>query len=232
MTVLRRLHSDESGFTITELLVTLIVGMVILMAAFMVLDHSTSLSQEISNRQDALQRGRQAMERIVRDLRSQVCLGDVKEPITVAESNRVTFYSDLSDGSKLPEQRSIRYDPVKKDIYEDIYLGDGVYPNLTFTGPPETRPLVSGVEPILDGGTPRPILRYYAFDPSGAPGDFEQLPAPLTTANAIRVVLVKVGFVVLPDRKRPDNRNATTLESDIFVRIADPSLPLEGPQCI
>jgi hypothetical protein len=37
---------------------------------------------------------------------------------------------------------------------------------------------------------------------------------------------------VLPDRKVPKNREATTVESDVYVRIADPSRPLEGPQCI
>ena len=60
------------------------IGLVLLMAAFLLLDRATAVSQEIANRQDALQRGRGAMEAIVRDLRSQVCLGDEKEPITQA----------------------------------------------------------------------------------------------------------------------------------------------------
>ena len=229
---LRRLQSDESGFTLIELLTAMTIGLVLLMAAFLLLDRATAVSQEIANRQDAVQRGRAAMETIVRDLRSQVCLGDEKEPITAAEDNRVTFYIDTSDGSKNVHQRTIRYDPVTKNIYEDIYIGSGVYPDLVFGAPSETRLLVSGVDPILDNGVPRPVLRYYAFKQGGVPGDLQLLSAPLSAGDAISTVLVKVGFTVLPDRKVPKNREATTVESDIYVRIADPSRPLEGPQCI
>jgi prepilin-type N-terminal cleavage/methylation domain-containing protein len=229
---LRQLRSDESGFTLIELITSMTIGLLLLMAAFLLLDRATAVSQEIANRQDAVQRGRSAMETIVRDLRSQVCLGDEKEPITLADNNRVTFYIDTSDGTKDVHQRSIRYDPATKNIYEDIYIGTGVYPDLVFGAPSETRLLVSGVEPILDGAVPRPILRYYAFKPGGVPGDLQLLTAPLSVNDAISTVLVKVGFTVLPDRKAPKNREATTVESDVYVRIADPSRPLEGPQCI
>jgi prepilin-type N-terminal cleavage/methylation domain-containing protein len=226
------LRSDQSGFTLVELVTAMTIGLVVLMAAFLLLDRATSVSQEISNRQEALQRGRLAMEKIVRDLRSQVCLGDEKEPITAADSNRITFYIDTSDGSKAVHQRTIRYDAATKNIYEDIYIGTGTYPDLVFGAPSQTRLLVSGVDPILDNGVARPVLRYYAFNIGGTPGDLRQLSAPLSTNDAISTVLVKIGFTVLPDRKVPKNREATTLESDIYVRIADPSRPLEGPQCI
>jgi prepilin-type N-terminal cleavage/methylation domain-containing protein len=233
VTRLRKLHSQQSGFTLVELLASMAIGLVILMAAFTLLDQATSVSQEISNRQEALQRGRQAMETIVRELRSQVCLGDEEEPITTAENNQVRFYIDLSDGSKDPHQRTIRYDPATKSLYDDIFLGSGLYPALVFgTTPNETRRIASKVEPIVDNGVPRPIFRYYAFNPGGQPGDLTQLTTPLSINDTIRVVLVKVGFVVLPDRVTPKSREATTLESDVYVRIADPSLPQEGPQCI
>lgn len=113
------LHSDESGFTLIELLAAMAIGLLVLMAAFMVLDRATSVSKEIADRQDAVQRGRQAMELIVRDLRSQVCLGDETEPITVAADDRVTFYAGLSDGSTPVEQRTIRYDAASKTMVED-----------------------------------------------------------------------------------------------------------------
>lgn len=229
---LRTLRSDESGFTLVELVTAMAIGLALLMAAFLLLDRATAVSQEIANRQEALQRGRQAMETIVRDLRSQVCLGDEKEPITYADGNRVTFYIDTSDGSKQVHQRSIRYDAVTKSIYEDVYYGSGVYPDLVFGSAAETRLLASGVEPILDNGVARPFLRYYAFRQGGVPGDLQLLAAPLSTNDAIRTVLVKVGFTVLPDRKVPKNREATSVESDVYVRIADPSKPLEGAQCI
>jgi prepilin-type N-terminal cleavage/methylation domain-containing protein len=231
---LSRLRSDQSGFTLVELVTGMAIGLTLLMAAALLLDHATALSQEVANRQESLQRGRQAMETIVRDLRSQVCLGDETEPITVADNNVVTFYIDLSNGSSNPQRRTLRYDAATKRIYEDIYIGTGVYPNLVFGATPSsTRLIASNVIPIADaGGVNRPIFRYYAFKAGGQPGDLEALAAPLSTDNAVRVVLMKVGFTVLPDRKVPKTREASSVESDVYVRIADPSRPLEGPQCI
>jgi hypothetical protein len=54
----------------------------------------------------------------------------------------------------------------------------------------------------------------------------------LVPNDAVRTVMVKVGFVVRPERKAPKNSEKTTLESDIYVRLADPSRPLEGPRCV
>lgn len=229
---LHRLRSDESGFTLIELLVAMTIGLLVLFAAFVLLDRATAVSQELANRQDALQRGRQGMETIVRDLRSQVCLGDETEPITVAQNDKVTFYVDLSDGSTPVGQRTIRYDAASKNLYEDLYVGTGVYPDLVFGAPSQTRLLVAGIQPIVDAGVTRPVLRYYAFNPGGAAGDLTLLATPLVPNDAIRTVMVKVGFTVMPDRVTPKSTEATTLESDIYVRLADPSRPLEGPRCV
>src|SRR5262245_26341607 len=95
---LRRRASDESGFTLIELLAGMMVGLIVLMAAFMLVDHATEASQAIANRQDAVQRGRIAMERVTRQLRSQVCLGEETEPITAGNANSVTFFADLKIG--------------------------------------------------------------------------------------------------------------------------------------
>jgi prepilin-type N-terminal cleavage/methylation domain-containing protein len=230
---LRALRSDESGFTLVELVTAMAIGLVILMAAFLLLDRATAVSQEIANRNEALQRGRLAMEKIVRDLRSQVCLGDEKEPITFADANKVTFYIDTSDGTQPVHQRTIRYDAATKSIYEDIFIGTGVYPDLVFSATPNsTRVLATKVERLVDGGVTRPFFRYYAFNVGGAPGDLRQLASPLNVNDAISTVMVKVGFAVLPDRISPKTREATSVESDIYVRIADPTMPQEGPQCI
>ena len=184
---LRALRSDESGFTLVELVTAMAIGLVILMAAFLLLDRATAVSQEIANRNEALQRGRLAMEKIVRDLRSQVCLGDEKEPITFADANKVTFYIDTSDGTQPVHQRTIRYDAATKSIYEDIYIGTGVYPDLVFSATPNsTRLLASKVERLVDAGVTRPFFRYYAFNAGGPPGDLRRSPrrCPSTTRSA------------------------------------------------
>jgi type II secretory pathway pseudopilin PulG len=229
----RRLRRDESGFTLVELLTAMTIGMLLLFASLMLLDHSTALTKQITDRQDAVQRGRQAMELMVRDLRSQVCLGDETEPITVARDDRVTFYADLSDGTTDVQQRTIRYDAATKRLIEDIHVGTGTYPDLVYpAAPTRSRLLLANVEPVVDAGVPRPILRFYAFRDGGVPGDLEQLATPLIPDDAIRTVMVKIAFVALPDGVRPRSQDATMLESDVYVRLADPSTPTEGPRCI
>jgi prepilin-type N-terminal cleavage/methylation domain-containing protein len=232
----RRLRRDQSGFTLTELLAAISIGVILLMAAFTLLDRASSASQEISDRQDAVQRGRQAMELVVRQLRSQVCLGDEEEPITYATGDQVTFYADLSDGSKNIQRRTLFYDAASKNLIEQIYPGAGEYPLLSFSSTPaEERVIARRVEPIRDGGAPRDFFRFYGFKLGGGPGELEQLRNggnDLTADQKASTVLVKVGFVVLPDRERPRDRDALTMESDIYVRIADPSKPAEGPACI
>ena len=229
----RRLRRDESGFTLVELLTAMTIGMLLLFAALMLLDHSTALTKQITDRQDAVQRGRQAMELMVRDLRSQVCLGDETEPITVAQNDRVTFYADLSDGTTDVQRRTIRYEAASKSLFDDIHVGTGTYPTLVYpAAPTRSRVLLANVMPVVDAGVPRPIFRFYAFREGGVPGDLELLTAPLVPNDAIRTVMVKIAFVVKPDGRQPRSQDATMLESDVYVRLADPTTPSEGPRCI
>jgi len=229
----RRLRQDESGYTLTELLMAMLVGMVILMAAFMLIDRASTVSAEISDRQEAIQRGRASMEHITRQLRSQVCLGDRIEPITFGSANRVEFYADLSDGSKNVEKRTIAYDPAAKTITEQVYPGIGTYPDLTFAPTPaETRVILSKVEPAHVGSTPQPFLRYFAFNTGGVPGDLRELSVPLTAGTASSVVVLKVAYQARPEGARSLDRDATTFYNDVYVRLADPLNPSEGPRCI
>jgi prepilin-type N-terminal cleavage/methylation domain-containing protein len=235
---LRALRSDESGFTLVELLTAMTIGLVVLMAGFLLLDRATSASVEVADRQDAVQRGRLAMERITRQLRSQVCLGDETEPITYGDDDQIVFYADLGAGSlngDTVERRRLTL--VEADgeatIIQDIFQGSGTYPALTFESTPtESEVLLRKAGRLVDGGADRPFLRYYGFREGGAPGDLEQFSTPLSADDATNTVMVKVGFAAMPDRASPRDRDATGFEGDVYVRIADPSKPQEGPQCL
>jgi prepilin-type N-terminal cleavage/methylation domain-containing protein len=226
-------HADESGFTLVELLVAMTVGLLILFAAFFLLDYSTSLSKEIADRQDGVQRGRRAMEDMTRQLRSQVCLGDVTEPIKYGDDRAVTFYADLSDGSRNVEQRTLVYDGGARAIVEQVHPGSGTYPDLTFAATPATtRGLLENALPAVEGGAPQPLFSYFAYREGGVPGDLEQLPVPLSATDASRVVMIKIGFTALPAQAQARDDDATTFYSDVYVRLADPARPAEGPRCL
>jgi len=220
--------------TLVELVVSLSIGLIVLMAGFTLLDRSVSASHEIADRQEAIQRGRQAMELITRQLRSQVCLGETAEPITYGDGDTVIFYADLSDGSSNVERRTLSYvapsGGVSGRLTEKVEPGTGVYPDLTFTTEPAVdRVLLTGVEPVSES---TPVFRYYTFNEGNPTGDLVELPAPLSATDASRTIMVRVSFLTLPDRLKPDERDASSLDDGIYVRIADPSRPLEGPRCL
>jgi prepilin-type N-terminal cleavage/methylation domain-containing protein len=232
---LRHLRSDESGFTLPELLTAMGVGLIVLLAAAMVLDSSVSTSNEIADRQDAVQRGRLSMEVVTRELRSQVCLKDAR-PITYGDDYTVSFYANLSNDSDKADLRTLRYEAGEKRLYEDIYEGIGTFPDLTFPASHmSTRHIVSAIVPVKDGPDTRPMFRYYRYVVGGTPGQLQELNTPLSTSDEQRVVLIKAAFVALPERTAEfagADQDATTFETDVYVRLADPTKPAEGPRCL
>jgi prepilin-type N-terminal cleavage/methylation domain-containing protein len=237
VSALHRRLSAQNGFTVVELLVAMSIGTIVLMAAFMTLDRSNQLQAEVADRADALQRGRLALELATRQLRSQVCLGEATEPITVGQPTTISFYADMSDGTRNPEKRQLTFDSTAKTLVENRYTGAGTYPNLTFSATPSsTRVIGTGLAPVKVSGVDQPIFRYYAWRDGGQPGEMEELATPLTTTDVARTVMVKVTFVAQPRRLRSTtaikNQDATTLENQAYIRSADPSKPKEGPKCL
>jgi prepilin-type N-terminal cleavage/methylation domain-containing protein len=236
---LRQLNSDESGFTLPELLTAIVIGMVVLMAAFMLLDRTVASTARISDRQEAVQRGRLTMELITRQLRSQVCLAD-DTPILAGDDNSVRFYANLSSNPNTAQQRALRYVASEKRIYEDVYNGTGTYPALTFPSSPTTskellRPVAQANEKVGSTMVARPIFRYYRYNPLKTTGELQQLATPLTATTTSQVVMVNIAFATLPIRKverTTDVKDATTFASDVYVRQADPTKPTEGPACL
>ncbi|MBA3262580.1 MAG: prepilin-type N-terminal cleavage/methylation domain-containing protein [Thermoleophilaceae bacterium] len=232
MRVIRRprLH-DERGFSLPELLVAMFIGLVILLAAFMLLDRTISASGQVADRTEALQRGRLALNLITRQLRSQVCVGSAA-PIVSASDNSVSFYADLGDGTQPIKRRTLTFDPATDTATESVITGAGTYPALTFTSAPTTAPLLTNVQQIMDGATARPIFRYYGYKVGGAVGELESLGNSVSAADLKRVALIKVGFRAFAARNLTNDADSAVLEDDVYVRVAVPTDIQGGPTCI
>jgi hypothetical protein len=179
------------------------------------------------------------MELITRQLRSQVCLA-ADTPILAGDDNSVTFYANLSSNQNSAQKRALRYVASEKRLYEDVYNGTGTYPALTFPASPTTskellRPVAQADEKVGSTMVPRPIFRYYRYAPATTTGALQQLTTPLTATTTAQVVMINVAFATLPIRKverTTDVKDATTFASDVYVRLADPTKPTEGPACL
>ena len=231
--------SDERGFTLIEMLVAMSVGMVILLAAFMLLDRSFTAAGQIADRQDALQRGRQTMELLTRQLRSQVCIGTANVPMVQGLDNSVTFYGNLTENSQSVTKRTLTFDPLRRRTPGRSRSRSSPGPRtprtrMAFTGAATTTTLMTNVKQVQDGAplSTGPSSSTTASRRDCPKGDLELLTTPLSTADLGRVALIKIAFRSFAIRPIADDGDSTDLENDVFIRISDPTEVAEGPQCI
>jgi prepilin-type N-terminal cleavage/methylation domain-containing protein len=228
---IRRRLADERGFTLVELLVSTTIGVVVLLATFAIFDSALLAQNRVEDRTDSIARGRTAMEQIVQQLRSQVCLGPGLPAIEYGDDNEVRFYADLANTTFVPERRILSF--AGGTITEQAYTGSatGGSPPYTFAAQPaRTRDILDRVTLASPGGTTVPFFTYYGFDNSTPPQPTDVLPVPLSDADRARVVQIGVSYMALPARASSSS-TGEPFTSDVFVRTADPSDPDHSPLC-
>ena len=238
---------SEAGFTIVELLVGMIIGTVVLIASLTVLDGAIGVTSKVNARVDAAQRGRNAMDQIVRDLRSSVCVGRLTNATTGAtttddsilagSATSVDFYTDLGDGTKKadgtdnspPTRRTLVFDPTAKTIVEKIYVPTGKRGAYTFPATPTTtRTLATDV---IQQDTSTPVFQFFAYDTQTPPTPSVLLPVPLTTANEQRTVKITITFRAVRTAGDSNTAVAATFQDDVFRRLVDPNDSDPAPEC-
>jgi type II secretory pathway pseudopilin PulG len=227
---------SEDGMTLVELLVGVMIGMVILLAAFSLVDVTVKSQKRTSQRMEAVARGRDALEVITRQLRSQTCLGFGLAPMTATTGNSVEFYASTTappanNGPLRIDRRQLEFVPTagtRGNIVERVYQPtSGVAPDLVFPGTPtRTRTLVRDVA-LLSG---RPLFRFYKYDAVDSP-QMVELTGTIPAADRALIVKVDVGFDSFPD-SGGDAKLKTQYQSEVFVRTADPTDPTRSPECI
>lgn len=234
MRLLRRLRSDESGFTLTELLVAASVSIIVLLGAMQVLDDGVTQARRSQDRIDTAQTARAALFAMTRQLHSQVCLGPNTAAI-IGDGNtgdyRIRFYNFTGGPSAAyrPVRREFAYDASALTITESVWTPDASsnFPALTYTGAPRTKVIAENVLPTQVSGNNVPIFRYYAYPASGTLTPSVQLTAPLSAADAARAVMVRI--TLKARASRPGGRApragtpTTSVTDDVLSPTADPN---------
>lgn len=231
-----KLRREEHGFTLVELLVATTVGVGVLLAAFTLSEALLHAQTKVSDRSESIARGRTAMEQVVQQLRSQVCLGPGLPAITYGDGDRVVFYADLANTTFVPERRELSYadGALTERVYPGTVNGDpdaGEPPYLFASTPSHTRVVLDHLQPLREDGVEVPFFRYYMFDGSDPIRPSRLLATPLSAQDAARVVQIAISYAALPSR----GGNATTAEpftAHVYVRTADPTDPDHSPLCI
>jgi prepilin-type N-terminal cleavage/methylation domain-containing protein len=239
----------EDGFSLPELLVTLMIASVVSLAAFALVDFTMTRAAEVQDRVETSQRARATMDTMTRELRSQVCLNAAVPPMAApSDSNTATFFMDLTDGSdpnRAPEMHTLVYDANARTITDRTYVGvsNGANPPTfnypALNAPTRTRTLLTSVVPYrADGATQdTPIFQYFAFNQADPPRPELALPAAagLAPADLGRVASIRITYKAIPQRQ-PKNatkqlRGAVVMQDDVYVRVADPNDPAPTPTC-
>jgi prepilin-type N-terminal cleavage/methylation domain-containing protein len=218
---------SEHGVTLIELLVAMLIALVVSLAAFSILQFTSEDVSRITNRTQANQTGRVALEKIMLALHS-ACVAVTVNPIQPKSTGTaIKFVSAMSglNSEKEPvatlplstvRLHEIIYNGANHTLVEKTWAAKGTkkgeytFNNLTETAT-ETK-LLSGVNQT--GATP--IFRYYRYylstDPSPALGHLdetepisdehmalEKTEKEETTTEAEKVAKVTVGFTLSPE---------------------------------
>jgi prepilin-type N-terminal cleavage/methylation domain-containing protein len=217
--VLSALRSED-GFTLVELLAAMVIGLIVIFAAYNLIDSSVRVNATVAGRTDASQRGRSGMDEITRVLRSQVCANGTA-PVTSATPTQVTFTADLSNGSTVADQRSLVYDAVKDTVTETVTAGSGAEPNVTFPGTPKASVVLTDADPSPSavGGA---VFTYWAADGGSGGTAFTSLGSTVAAADLPRIARIDVGLSVRPGNSKTGDRRSALFSDSVIVRSVNP----------
>jgi prepilin-type N-terminal cleavage/methylation domain-containing protein len=240
----RRLRNDQSGFSLVELLMAMALGSIVLTALMTIFLGGISSTVQISDRVEALQRGRITIDRITTLLDSQTCLlsdsGVGQSPILDGQDSQVAFYASLGVVDSDPTIYRLRYDAASKRFYEDRFFpvrspaGVLSYPSYPSTAD-YTRIIGTNILPIAAG---TPIFRYWRFVTINGPTlgmvDTTPLITPLSVASELAAVRVTISFVTQPEHTNgstADLRATSVINGVATVGSANAGEPSKGVNC-
>ncbi len=230
---MRRLASDQTGLTLIELVVTMALGLIILTAVLSLVDtaqHSTNTSTQ---RADATQRGRTAMNQMIQGLRSQVCLkkdaASAQTTVTSATDTSVTFFTNIGRPDTAnqglpkafaPQLRTYSFSAGKFiEQTSDSVLVSGAY---TFPAVTRTRTLLTDSAQAYIDGKAVPVFRYFAYKTDGSL-DTVQLPTPVPDADLPRIAQISVAFVAKPTDRTSNSAVQVAFTDDVTLRLLFPA---------
>jgi Tfp pilus assembly protein PilW len=213
---------DERGFTLVELLVATLAGIIVTTATAAVVIASVHFSSNFGNRVDANQEGRVAMEKITQALNSScvatgvtplvgtpAATGMVGGAASGSDASDAVFYSALSDLATI-EPNEVEISLTGTAPSQQLVMYTYTNTNAVGTPPPwtfSTTPSPAGGFVLLPNaaqatinGTVQPVFQYYGYTSSGSI-DTTAFATPLSATDAANTAEVTISFEALPSNK-------------------------------
>lgn len=225
----------ESGYTLVELLVALVLGIVVSTAMLGIVIISVHFTSNYDDRVDANQQGRIAMQKIVQALGSS-CVSSSLPPVlpnTVDSANTVAatsdasdlwFYSSLSDGATVtPNLVDISLTGGSLVMNTYAYSSThGSAPDWVFSTTPTPFTLLAYATNEVLNGTTLPVFEYYGLNASGT---ISTIPfaVPLSSANAAATAMVTINFEAIPSDDWTAQGRTASFSNSVILRLTPPS---------
>lgn len=246
-----RVIRDERGFTLPELLITLIIALTVSLATFSLIDFVMRRSGDIATRVETVQRGRTAMDQVTRLLRSQVCAWRSDDAamtgsrsLYAASPTSVTPFADFSSEALVsgvrpaPVLRTLTLSSATNGILTETTIpGQWVGGKVSYTyagAAATTRQVLTNVSlytPVGSNAAPTPLFRYFKFNDANPPQPVTEIAQgrALTADELETVAKITVTLRVLSTNGRASG--STVLTDDVYVRTADPNAEDPQPTC-
>lgn len=228
---LERLRREQRGATLTELLVGMSAGLVVLLGLTTLVILTLHTTTRVSARVDATQRARIVLTRILDQLHS-ACIAPKAPPIREGSSSTTLRFVHASGKSAIPT-------PVLTHItLTGTTLTQTDYPYKTGPAPawefdmskPATRPLMTHVMPL---SASRPVFSYYrslngSINPVPQAGT--GAPPSLSITEANQTIYIGIAFKAAPT-SGPNQEETTPagIEGGATLRLTPPSFNKEAP---
>jgi hypothetical protein len=220
--MLRRLLREESGVTLSELMVTVGLLTVVLgfvMQSFLSVQNATTGG---ALRLENLEQARLLMDNVTKDIRTSVRLGTTDSPFLLADDREVTFYGNLNLSTACPKKVHLYVDSQTR-LIEEVTQPDagGTPPSCSYTGASVQR----FVGRYIANAASEPIFTYYYDDGAGDVA-FTPSQTPLSAANLLLVNGVGIHLSI----RKPTNYTVanTTLVNKVRLPNVDYN-PLPSP---
>ncbi len=230
------LRRDERGTTLVELLTAVLIGTIVLMIGFTLLDMGTKSQARTADRLDTSARGRIGMELINQRLRSAVC-GEDTNPndadtgaaFLVASPNEVVFRSAIATSASSVVVRP----SLRRIALANGNVVESVFPPTNPAGPPlygdypakpaSTRVLLEGVRTQRD----KPGIFEYVRAGTGN-DEGKDITFGGDDPKRFGALKVRVSLAVVP--RRQDGAPANFV-STVMTSTDDPTDTDQVPQC-
>jgi prepilin-type N-terminal cleavage/methylation domain-containing protein len=226
--------ASEKGFSLIELLVALVAGLVVMGALYAILEVSLHQTSHLTDRVSADQRGRLTMEKVMQIVQSS-CVAPNYTPIEPNSTGSELRIVSAPLGAKgataaLPEVNMHVLALSGETLADTIYpsTAGSTAPNWTFSAKATKESPITLLKGVSQSGS-TPVFQYYGYE--GSKLSTTPLAVPLSEVNANKAASVTVTYVAKPETGNVTVNRTLTLTDTAVLRFAPASTTSNNTPC-